>query len=135
MRVDDAELAWRARAGTRLSQRAFARLIGAHPGTVAEWESGRGRLARLTRSLLRLIVADPAFAEDVLRGWGERSNSLPERDRARAGRAQCTAQASGDTRAAFAEPASQLLTPSHGALPLHSTAFRKQAVGLVRRGQ
>ena len=78
--MTDAELAWRARAGTRLSQRAFARLIGAHPGTVAEWESGRGRLARLSRSLLLLVVADPCLAEAVLRGQGERTNSLPGRE-------------------------------------------------------
>lgn len=70
--VTDSELAWRARAATRLSQRAFARAIGAHPTTVAEWESGRGRLSRLTRALLQLVAADGRLALRVLLGEGER---------------------------------------------------------------
>jgi transcriptional regulator with XRE-family HTH domain len=76
--VNDAQLAREARSATGLSQRAFARLIGAHKGTVAEWESGRGRLSRLTRSLLRLVVTDPGLAMTTLigpdeLGQGERS--------------------------------------------------------------
>lgn len=76
--MSDAEAAFLAREATGLSQRAFAHLIGAHKATVAEWESGRGRLSRLTRSLLRLVEADPELAFEVLHGrnlpvQGERS--------------------------------------------------------------
>lgn len=104
--MTDSELAWQARAATRLSQRAFARLIGAHPGTVAEWESGRGRMARLNRSLLHLIRAAPAFAEGILLGQGEHSNSLSKLGRAREGRAWCSPEATASSARGFAGPPS-----------------------------
>lgn len=91
--MSDAELAREARAAVGLSQRAFARLIGAHKGTVAEWESGRGKLSRLTRSLLRLVVTDPGLAWAVLIGpdpvgQGERAKVCACGPSARVGRAQ-----------------------------------------------
>lgn len=91
--MSDALLAREARAAVGLSQRAFARLIGAHKGTVAEWESGRGKLSRLTRSLLRLVVTDPGLAWTALMGpdplgQGERAKVCARGPSARVGRAQ-----------------------------------------------
>lgn len=93
--MKDAELAREARAAVGLSQRAFARLIGAHKATVAEWESGRGRLSRLTRSLLRLVVTDPGLAWTTLigpdaLGQGERSKVCVCSLSGRVGRASCS---------------------------------------------
>ena len=116
----DAELAWRARTATCLSQRAFARLIGAHPSTIAEWESGRGRVARLTRSLLRLVEADPWLARTVLLGQGERCKCSSCQGAVWVRRADRSPRPGGCANPAFADPCAELLPPFHDPLPRSS---------------
>jgi DNA-binding transcriptional regulator YiaG len=60
--VEGAALARRARRGTGLSQRAFARLIGVHHVTVATWETCRRHPSDLALSLLKIIEASPVLA-------------------------------------------------------------------------
>lgn len=60
-------LAYRARRATRLSQRGFARLIGVHHVTVANWETGKKLPGAATVALLRLIEAQPRAALEVLK--------------------------------------------------------------------
>lgn len=107
--MSDAELAWRARRAVGLSQRAFARLVGVHPGTVAEWESGRGRASRRTRALLRLVEAGPCLARAVLGvDAGDASRPLGACSCgpvARVGRAFCSPHPSAGERASAAESA------------------------------
>ena len=52
-------LAYRARKALRVSQRRFADLLDVHPGTVARWESGDRLPTGPTRTLLRMIEAEP----------------------------------------------------------------------------
>lgn len=59
-------LAQRARAKTKLSQRAFANLIGVTNVSVARWETGGPKPRGTARSLLRLIEAHPRITQRVL---------------------------------------------------------------------
>lgn len=59
-------LARRARSTTRLSQRAFAELIGVSFVSVARWETGAVVPRGAVRSLLRLIEANPRQAIEIL---------------------------------------------------------------------
>ena len=61
-------LARRARATTRMSQRAFAELIGVSFVSVARWETGVVVPRGAVRSLLRLIEANPRQAVEALEG-------------------------------------------------------------------
>lgn len=52
-------LAYRARRALGVSQRRFARLLDVHPATVARWESGDREPSPATRTLLRMLEAEP----------------------------------------------------------------------------
>lgn len=62
----DAELARLARHLTGLSRRQFAALIGATHVSISRWESGQARPTGASRSLLRLVVAEPRLVVEVL---------------------------------------------------------------------
>lgn len=59
-------VARRARRATRLTQRAFAQLIGTDPRTVARWEAGHRRPSASARALLELIASLPELCLRVL---------------------------------------------------------------------
>lgn len=67
-RPEAAQLARRARDGTGLSQRTFAKLLGVTNVSVARWESGAVEPKGAVLALLRLVEADPERAASVLGG-------------------------------------------------------------------
>jgi len=60
--------ALRAREATGLTMRAFAKLIGAAPSSVSRWEKGTLKMNGPTLALMRLILASPDHAQQVLAG-------------------------------------------------------------------
>jgi len=62
----DAELARLARRLTGLSRRQFGALIGATHVSISRWESGQARPTGASRSLLRLVVAEPTLVVEIL---------------------------------------------------------------------
>ena len=56
------------RAGTGLSQAAFARSIGVKKATLLNWEQGRRKPDGPARVLLALIAKDPGIVQRVLAG-------------------------------------------------------------------
>jgi len=71
--TDGAELAKRARdavsevRGEEVSQRSFAKLIGATNAAISRWESGKLNPSGIARSLLVLIEKHPRLVERVLK--------------------------------------------------------------------
>lgn len=55
------------RARLKLTQPAFAKRFGLPVGTVRDWEQGRAAPDQAARVLLRVIEADPAAVERVVR--------------------------------------------------------------------
>lgn len=55
------------RAGTGLSQSAFARSIGVAKGTLLNWEQGRRRPTGPAQVLLAMIARQPSLVTDILR--------------------------------------------------------------------
>ncbi|MFN9928583.1 MAG: helix-turn-helix domain-containing protein [Phenylobacterium sp.] len=55
------------RAGTGLSQAAFARSIGVAKGTLLNWEHGRRRPTGPAQVLLAMIAKQPSLVREVLR--------------------------------------------------------------------
>lgn len=62
-----ARTARQAREATGLTQREFAKLIGANHITVSKWENGARRPSQVAQRLLGLIAAGPELCLDVLR--------------------------------------------------------------------
>lgn len=55
------------RAGTGLSQSAFARSIGVAKGTLLNWEQGRRRPTGPAQVLLAMIARQPSLVSELLR--------------------------------------------------------------------
>lgn len=62
-----AQTAREARQATGLTQREFAKLIGANHITVSKWENGARKPSLVAQRLLGLIAAGPELCVDVLR--------------------------------------------------------------------
>ncbi len=72
-------LALRARKVTGLDREEFAKLLGINFHVIETWESGKRRPAALALALLRLIVANPSQAVEVLNKARERQRELRSR--------------------------------------------------------
>jgi putative transcriptional regulator len=59
------EAALPARKALRLSQKDFARLIGATPATVRNWEQGRTPIPPMARKFIRVVERHPEVLADL----------------------------------------------------------------------
>lgn len=85
--ADAATIARNARSATGLTQREFARLIGANHITVSKWENGARHPSQVALSLLYLLASGPEACMQAL-GELERKTRKVSRARRRSSRQQ-----------------------------------------------
>lgn len=56
------------RRALRLNQRDFARLIGASPAAIRNWEQGRTRIPRMAKKFMRVVERHPDVLSELIKG-------------------------------------------------------------------